>query len=359
MTIRFTLLLLFGTLSFGFACQVPASDEDVLQQYLQRLGLDDLQMQQLEKMIQLPRSKEQIQQDVKKLADLYVSQLLAAADDSQRRDSLVNRVNGLLEKFPNAKTPALDVMLLQADYAAAELAAEKWLADPSQAASLATANEILSRIAPELGKYQSQLDGEIEALNKRLDAVTSEKQMAKVESELRQAQQVAGRARFYSAWSLYYLAALNSSQPQAGSNFAKARDIFRTFLGIEDDYGNLTADDLGLESPAIARAMIGLVQAEIGSGNLPASRECLDLLANSQAPLDLRQQQAFWYLQGLINANLLSEAAGFATSLLSDDAGSNQASQLSVSVCAAVAGLARSKTNDDCASARDWPVFLV
>lgn len=323
-----------------------ASDEDVLQQYLQRLGLNDLQMQQLEKMIQLPREEQQLKKDVKQLADLYVSGLLDAASDADRRNSLVRRVNQLIEKHPSARTPALEVMLLQADYAAAEVAAEKWLADPGQQAEAQTAAEILRRITPQLDKHLAELDSKTEALVKALDATTTETQSERVQGELEQTQQVAGRARFYFAWAQYYLGALQAPAAAAGENFAKSREVFRKFLGIEEGYTDLSGDDLGLGSPAIARAMLGLVQAEIGSGHLPESRQCLDLLKHSQAPLEIRQQEKFWYLQGLINAGMIAEAADFAKAALADAGTSNQASQLSVSVRSAVAGLARSSGQD-------------
>ena len=323
-----------------------ASDEDTLNQYLQRLGLKDLQMQQLEQMIQLPRGDDQLKKDVKQLADLYVGQLLDAADDADRRTALVERVQRLIEKHPEAKTPALDVMLLQADYAAAEVAAEKWLAEPDDQQSRKTAGAILTRITPGLHKYLQQLDTKIESLVEKVDQATTEKQSEQAETELVQAQQVAGRARFYLGWSLYYQAALQSGDPAAKANFSKARDVFRKFLGVEEGYDDLSGEEMGLESPAIARAMVGLVQAEIGSGDLSAGRKCLKLLKDSQAPLELRQQDAFWYLQGLVNAGLIAEAAGFAESVLGEQSNANQASQLSVSVRSAVAGLARSNGND-------------
>ncbi len=354
--LRWLTLVILCAQAILFSGVVKADDEDVLEQYLQRLELHDLRMQQLESMAELPRGKEQQQTVVKKLADLYVSQLLGAADDDARRNGLVQRVNRLLEKHPDAKTPSLDVMLLQADYAAAESAAEKWLADPGDIAAVKTAREILIRIAPELDQYQANLEANIEQLNEQLGNATAERRVKELEEQLEQAQQVAGRARFYSAWSQYYIGALQPTQAEGQPLFTKSRDMFRQFLGIEADYADLRGDELGLASPAMSRAMIGLAFAEIGSGNAAASRQVLDLLQNSDAPLELRNQREFWNLQGLINAKMLSAAATLAKSVLAGESTNSQASQLSVSVRAAVAGL-RERKRVTRHETWGWPAF--
>lgn len=324
--------------------------EQAVQAYLARLQLNAVLTRQLERMIELPGRKTQRQSDVKSLTDLYVRRLLESGDDPGQRDQLIVGVNRLLRNHPNANTTALQVMLLQADYAVAETATGKWLDNSEDSKSFSEAEEIVLRITPDLQSHLADLKVKIDQANKRLDAATTEKQLAIIETELSKLYQVNGRAQFYLAWSLYYKGVLRPKAVNASGLFQQSRDLFRNFLKIEGDYADTNADEIDLQSPALARAMIGLAQAEIGAGSLLNAEAVLQVLADSQAPLELRQQQGFWYLQGLVNAQLYAEATDFVRKAVVSKGEHDPASMLAISVRSAIAGLSRSQHSSNAKS---------
>ncbi|MBW8883501.1 MAG: hypothetical protein JF612_01720, partial [Planctomycetia bacterium] len=56
----------------------------------------------------------------RRLADAYAEELVATADDPEQFAKLKASAEKLLAAFPDARTPAVTVALLQADYQRAE-----------------------------------------------------------------------------------------------------------------------------------------------------------------------------------------------------------------------------------------------
>ena len=63
----------------------------------------------------------------KRLADAYAEQLIAAADDAARFAAIQAKIEALLAAVPEASTPAVEVVLLQAEYQRAESLMIRWL----------------------------------------------------------------------------------------------------------------------------------------------------------------------------------------------------------------------------------------
>lgn len=314
-----------------------ADDDENVEKFLARLGLVDLQAHQLEKMVDAAIAGEGRRKLAERLADLYSAQLIERSENKPAYDLVLQRIQRLVERVPEAKTASLEVMLLQADYFRAETLMSKWMADRNEKSARDEAAQILTRIAPQLDQRQQQLHTTVEKLSTDLDATTSADDHAAKTQELNRVQAVAGRAAFFAAWANYYVALTEPGKPSAQAGFTKARDIFRRILGIEGNYAEVDASALGMESIWRARTLIGLGLAEAASGNIEGSKACFELLDRSPAPLDLREFSHFWRVQALLNAGQIDEALAFAKPLVSSFTGS--ASQGRVSLCL---GLARS-----------------
>lgn len=326
---------LAGLALFFCACAaVRANDDDTLAKYLNRLGLVDLQTFQMEQRIEGAMAGEERRRLAERLADLYSTQLIEHADDRAKYDAILGRIQRLVEKAPEAKTAALDVMLLQADYFRAEGLMTKWLADRTDAASKSAASEILERITPQLGQHQAALHQRVEQLTTQLDNAKSPDDVATGEREIRRVQVVAARAAFFAAWAHYYLALSRPAGVETQTLFTQSRDIFRRILEVDGKYGELDPASLGLESIWRARTLIGLGLAEAASGNSPASQECFNLLDKSPAPPEAKDLSPYWRVQALVQAGLGAEAVAFARPWIESFSGA--ANQTRVSFCASL-----------------------
>ena len=91
----------------------------------------------------------------------------------------------------------------------------------------------------------------------------------------------------------------------AEADFTAAKTQFCEVLGFDDQKEFEDVDDvasLGLESTWRARAVLGLALAETGLGKSAAAERCFGWLQHASAPAGLRDQGAFWQMQGLLSS---------------------------------------------------------
>ena len=189
----------------GAAASLRADETEQVDRFLSRLGLVDLQIMHLERSLDQPLPQDAQLRTSKRLADLYASRLMEAADDQKRYQELLAGIEQLTTRFPQANTTALEVMLLQADYNRAEKLVGEWIADRSQTAARNEAQTILARIAPQLQSHQEELNKEVEQLFEKVGELPEGDDRDQQESELNRLQGVAGRATYFAGWSRYYL----------------------------------------------------------------------------------------------------------------------------------------------------------
>src|SRR5262245_44160643 len=137
------------------AQEVPA---DRLESYLLRLGLADLHVRHLENAAASETNKDARLAAGRKLADAYAERLMSVADEDAAYKQLKERVDRLLTQTPDAVTPALTVMLLQADFQRAESLVNSWLDEPTGELPPEAA-AILTRIVPQLEQRVKEING--------------------------------------------------------------------------------------------------------------------------------------------------------------------------------------------------------
>ncbi len=329
------LLLLAPLIALTFAQATPAiaapPQEEQLEQFLARLGLSDLRVLQLEKMVSGPNTPQGRISLAKKLADLYAGQLMAAADNVPRYDATLAKIQELTTRVPEARTASLSVILLQADYNRAETLMSKWISDPKETAARNEAQRILTEITPSLMQRRSELTKHADALTKKLDELEEgDRAFALNEKELARTQAVIGRASYFAAWSNYYLGLLKGS---GAAEIDSARIVFKKLLGI-DSYDEVEAEWLALESIWRARSLIGLGLSEAAAGDLASSKTCFNLLRHASVSTEIQDQAPYWYVRGMLNAGKLGETLGYARSEIANFAG--RATQGKVSLCVAL-----------------------
>lgn len=305
---------LLVVLALATAAHGAENDGSAVQRYLGRLGLADLQTRYLERLVEESPDGEAKVASARKLADSYALMLMDVADDPARFEQFQARIDKLLRDIPQARTSALRVALLQADFQRAEALVQKWIESPADAASLQTAAEILQRTIPVLTETAKSLNKEAEALTETLETIRGQEARKSADAQITQSQLLAARAGYFAGWSNYYLGVTKRDPVAAAPEFTAAKGFFLDVLGIGDekDYEPIEAESLGLESVWRARAVLGLALAETGLERLPAAQRCFRWLEHASAPASLRDQAAFWQLQGLLNVQNYVEATRFA-----------------------------------------------
>src|SRR5437762_3689664 len=297
------------------SCPLRGDDDQTLDQFLSRLGLAQLRLTHMERMLARETGADKRAALARSLADAYAEELVATADEPERFAKLKDRAEKLLAAFPDARTPAATVALLQADYQRAETLMIGWLEDRSDKKSLDEAANILNRIQPELTARQAELAAAADRAADAIDSIRSEYPRLAAEQQLKRQRAVAARADYFAGWSAYYLGVAQQNSATAQKDFAAAKQHFSRLLEVSDekDYAPIEADGLGLDSIWRSRAVIGLGLAELGQKRMAAAARVFGWLAHASVPPAIRDQAAYWRLQGMLNAGLLHDAARFVT----------------------------------------------
>src|SRR5262245_26833052 len=96
------------------SARIVADDNQTLDQFLGRLGLSELRLLHRERMLAQEPATDKRAALARALADSYAEELIAAADEPNRFAKLKDRAEKLLTAYPDARTPAVSVALLQA-----------------------------------------------------------------------------------------------------------------------------------------------------------------------------------------------------------------------------------------------------
>ncbi|MEW4565379.1 hypothetical protein AB1K70_22830 [Bremerella sp. JC770] len=313
--------------------------------YLSKLKMPDQRLLLIERYLKHALPAQEREELLDQGSQLYATQLMLYADDPTRSKHYQQKVQQFLSDNPSADTPAIQVMLLQADYNRGEAAVTRWLNDPSDKESLAEARSDFARIAPKLVDYHKSIQKRIEEQWDVIDRMPSGSGRDNREKVVRELEGVVGRAAFFGAWSNYYLSLVEGIQ--GPSQYSKiAVQLFRGLLDLKIDPKASTpwheaADPnrMGLEQEWRARALIGLAMSEILDDDVLDGQRCFTLLEAGPTSADIADQSDYWYCRGLINAGKLDEAADFAKMTINDFQGNSSPGKTSLCVLLADTGL--------------------
>ncbi|HUT94302.1 MAG TPA: hypothetical protein VMY37_32885 [Thermoguttaceae bacterium] len=287
-----------------------ADDVDTVQQFLARLGLVEIQVLHLEKTLQGPLPDERRVELARRLADLYAGLLMSTSQDEEKSQEIYARVDSLIKRVPEADTPSLGVLLLQADYNRAEAEVAQWLRRPDDATARDAARAMLSRVVPRLREHQAEIERLVKQWWEEIEAVEDEQALAVKEAEVARLEAVGIRAAFLSGWADYYSSIVTEDSQKAKNELATARQCFRKVLDLADDdpLDEITAEWFNLEAVGHCRALIGLGMAEAAGGDRAGSHACFRVLEDPAVPPAIRDEAGYWHVQGLVNAGAIEEA---------------------------------------------------
>ncbi|HEX5103663.1 MAG TPA: hypothetical protein VFV87_07635, partial [Pirellulaceae bacterium] len=340
---RTTLALLLVALAAGFVWNTASSaDDQALEELLSRLNLSDLRLHHMERQLErLPAGDGRLPA-AKRLADAYAEHLIAAADDAEKFAALKARIEKLLAEIPDARTPSVEVVLLQAEYQRAEALMIRWLDEPADRAPLAEADEVLTRIAPLLIAYQKEITAAADKAAEELDRLKSEQARAAAERQVARQQAIAARSGYFAGWAAYYHGVARQNVAEAQPDFAAAKEQFSIVLDVTDEknYEPVDVESLGLDSIWRSRAAIGLGLVELGLNRPAAAAKVFAWLDHASVPPVIRDQAAYWHVQGMLNVGLAAEAGQFVETQVEGFTGSPSPGKNSVCIAAIRAGAA-------------------
>jgi hypothetical protein len=288
-----------------------ADEAQSIEQFLSRLGLIELRLVHIERMLARETAADKRQAMARKLADAYAEELVAAADEPERFAQLKTRVEKLLASTPEARTPGVEVVLLQAEYQRAEALVVQWLEEPANRTPLEEAGQILTRVQPLLAARQLELAAAAETAADEIDKLKTEPERQAAEQQLKRQQAVAARADYFAGWAAYYLGVAQRVDQRATESFQAAKQHFSRVLDVTDDdnYAPIEAQSLGLDSIWRSRAVIGLGLSELGLNRLPAAARVFGWLSHASVSPTIRDQAGYWHIQGMLNVGRHGEAA--------------------------------------------------
>ena len=326
-----------------------AGDDQALDELLMRLNLGDLRLHHMERMLEREPAGEKRLPLARRLADAYAEHLIAAADDAGRFAAIQAKIELLLDELPEARTPSVEVVLLQADYQRAEALMIRWLDAPADRAPLAEAESILARIVPLLTTHQKDLNAAADKTAEQMEELKSEPARAAAEQQMARQQAIASRAGYFAAWSNYYLGVARQNAATAPAQFTAAKEQFCVVLDVTDEknYEPVEVDTLGLESIWRSRAVIGLGLAELALSRPAAAAKVFSWLDHASAPPMIRDQAAYWHAQGMLNVGHYAEAGQFVETQVEVFTGSPSPGKNSLCIAAIRAGAALDELKKD------------
>jgi hypothetical protein len=330
---------------------VFSAEDQALEQYLSRLGLTELRLAYLERQLVQESASPKRAQLATKLADAYAEELAASADEPERFARFKSGAEKLLAEYPEARSPAVQAALLQAEYQRGEALVIRWMENPGDRKPLAEAAAILGQVQPKLSELHAELMKAEERAAEAIERMANESMRQAAEARLTRQRTVAVQADYFAGWSAYYLgvASAQAAGAERGARnaeqkeFATAKEHFSRVLDVTDekDYASIEAETLGLDSIWRARTAIGLGLAEIAQRHAAAAGNVFGWLAKGNAPQVIRDQAGYWQMQGMLNVGMYNEASKFMAKEIERLAGNPSAGKSSLCIAAIHGGAAR------------------
>lgn len=310
-----SILLSLLTLAVVFPTFLSADQEEdaAIESYLTKLQINDVLAVHLEQSLKRTPPKEQLAV-ARKLVDIYAAQLGDTTVKDADRAEVSLRVDDIVKRFPQANTPKLQGMLLDAEFRRGEMLVTEWFNDRRDLELKSNARQVLAGVSPKLADLQQQLDSQIEALHKQEVEEQDSRKLDQLAAEIRSLSAIANMTAYNLGWSHYYWGICETGGKRANA-LDVARKAFRDLIAILDSesYESLKPETLGMESAYISRSMLGLCQTEVALGNLADGRRCYELAHTQVTPPAIRDLAPSLFLLGMINAEKYNEAEAFAT----------------------------------------------
>jgi len=257
-SLRFTL----GVIGLALCAQTTAVTQDRLTDYLQRVGLEELQAVHLEALFTTAQGDER-----DRLAQSLVTSQGAALRsgrlDPARLTRTLSRLERVLALVPRLRTPDLESVLLQAQHQQASQATSAWWDRPEDEAARSLARRSLESLEPRFVAQLATLQAEGDRLQAELDKTERDPQPESLIKGLSENRAAFLRTLFYAGWNDLCTASVVSEPAVQQTALQRCRQRFLEFLDLDPDseLTEVDADSLDLAVPLRARAALGFTLA--------------------------------------------------------------------------------------------------
>lgn len=292
---------------------MPQAGADELAAYLERLRLNRLLVEHLERELASGLGSEDRSRLVERLAELY-PELLEREQDPAKRAELAKASQAFLERENPKQGDVLRLSLLRARYRSAARAAEDVRVALVDDAAGGVANQQLEAIAKEAGQLRQRLELRVRDLERRSDRTGGfEGELAVGKTD--RVRGLLQEALSLEAWSLYYRSVLGGDRGLADA----AQGLFARILDTGSAYPSPKDVSLDLRANEFyANAVLGMALAKSRTESLPTALEWLALLEEPRTAESIRRQLPAWRLVAAIDRREFAQAREILKPLLAD-----------------------------------------
>ncbi len=263
-----------------------STDRDSLATYLQKHKLYGLYADMLE--IELSGAQSQNQQSniASELAQLYAWEMNSRPENF---NALSQRLDTLVEKFPNAIPVATQTYVAFGRYRKAKAWFESWVWERNNA-------ELNNKVTVEFGDVIQRATDAVAKTQRRLATLALESQ-ERNDLEAAQAQ-----FQYVAAWSRYYQSIACGDSDQQQELLKTAESDFLELLEISDPQSllDLSPQWWALDSEWTCRLLLGLGMVSQGMTKDRQANFCFTLLKDPKVPSDIRLNQRVWQFHSYI-----------------------------------------------------------
>lgn len=262
---RFFLALQASCIVFCALTTAPAQDR--LSDYLQQIGLEELQAVHLETLFATAQGA-----DRDRLAQLIIQNEGAALRsgrlESARLSRTLTRVEQVLALVPKLRSPDLESILLQARHQSASQSTSAWWDKVEDSSVRDAARRNLEDLEPRFVAQLATLKAEGERLQKEIDETVQEPRAEILGKSLAENRAAFLRTLFYAAWNDLCTATVLTEAAPRQLALERCRERFLEFLDLDpkEQLTEVDAESLDLAPPLRARAALGFTLASYLAG---------------------------------------------------------------------------------------------
>jgi hypothetical protein len=304
-----------------------ADESSEMDRYLSQLGLIDLRLALHEAELRQATSEAVRAREAKILADIYSQRLLEVAAQPEKHGLLVARVKQLAKLYPVVDSPALRVMLLQAEYQRVEVLTLRWIDDPLNEATRNEAKALLESLGPAFRKLREELSSLVEEKLARTEAnvppskatvtIRAENKRAAtlqptatgiLDKEIEHDQVALSRALFFEGWSSLFRGFLEEESSKSREHLEAALTAFARLLDLSTDNEKLDipADQLGLQSVWRSRTLLGFATTLTALNKHPLANSAFAAL-ESNGDSSVSEAAFYWHALAMVRTQQWNE----------------------------------------------------
>ena len=270
-----------------------SSEVTQLQSYLERLGLDDLNIVVLREQLKQQPDRSERFAIATRLADYYTKQIQENQNNEKLQLAARKQIHDLQREYPGLNHPRFSVAVLSVEFSQAQTRFFTWVT------SRQTEKEEQDKLAKQFGAIDRQWQSIVKATRSQLDKENkAQKVLGNSEPKTASDELIAimSQLEFIGGWQKYYQSILSkTNRPQ---HLAESRKNFLSLIGVSSikELAKLKPEEVELEISWVSRSILGLAMASSGEST-NHSATLFRFLTDPRVPLSIRSEIDWWEFQ--------------------------------------------------------------